>query len=135
MIKYKLNSIKQNILKRYIGVFCESVDENDAVKKLRNLLKLDDTWESSYKIEDFSNNVTISFTNSIDLIEIKFISTVGTSTGYSILINDKRIITKSDEDDIKNLIEFIDKDKIFKYDLLKINNLISNSTKEKEEKV
>ena len=102
MIKYKLNSIKQNILKRYIGVFCESVDENDAVKKLRNLLKLDDTWESSYKIEDFSNNVTISFTNSIDLIEIKFISTVGTSTGYSILINDKRIITKSDEDDIKN---------------------------------
>lgn len=132
MIKHQLNDIKQNILKRYIGVFCESAEENDAVKKLRNLLKLDDTWESSYKIEDFSNNVKVSFTNSNDLIEIKFISTVGNSTGYSILINDKRIITKSDEDDVKNLIEFIDSDKIFKDDLLKIDNLITNKSEEKK---
>lgn len=132
MIKHRLNNIKQNILKRYIGVFCESANENDAVKRVRDLLKLDDSWESSYKVEDFSNNITISFTNSTDLIEIKFISTVGNSTGYSILLNDKRVVSKSDEDDVKNLIEFIDKDKFFKDDVLKIETILQDTSIEKK---
>jgi hypothetical protein len=126
MIKQQIFDIRQKVLKRYIGTFCESSNENDAVKKIRNVIKLDDSWESSYKVEDFSNNITISFTNGKDVIEIKFLSTVGNATNYAITVNDKRVISKTETDDIKNIINFVEKDKLFKDDLNKINDNLSN---------
>ena len=121
MFKQKMLEIQQRALKRYIGTFCESADENDAVKKIREIIKLDDSWESSYKIEDFSNNVTVTFTNGKDVVEVKFLSTVGTGTNYTITVNDKRVISKTDYDDVKNILNFIAVDKVFKDDLTKIN--------------
>jgi hypothetical protein len=97
MIKNKLLDIKQRVLKKYVGTFCEaSSDQNEAVTKIRQILNLDDTWEASYKVEDFSNNVVLNFTNGSDIVEIKFISCVGGATSYSILVNEKRIVTKDE---------------------------------------
>lgn len=121
MIKNKMLDIKNRVLKRYKGTFCEaSSDQNEAVSKIRQMLSLDDTWESSYKIEDFSNNVIITFTNSTNVVEIKLISVVGGVTSYTILVDDKRIITKDESDDVKNVISFLNKDSIFKQDLEKV---------------
>lgn len=127
MIKNKFYDIKQKALKKYIGTFCESSNENEAVKKIREILKLDDSWEASYKIEDYSNNITVTFSNGSDFVEIKFMSTVGNSTGYSILVNEKRIVSKSEQDDVRNIVDFINKDRLFTTDLLKVNNEIDNT--------
>jgi len=121
MIKNKMLDIKQRVLKRYKGTFCEaSSDQNEAVSKIRQMLSLDDTWESSYKIEDFSNNVIMTFTNGTNVIEIKLISVVGGAISYSIVVDDKRIITKDESDDVKNIVNFLNKDNIFKRDLEKV---------------
>lgn len=133
MIKGKFLDIHQRVLKRYIGTFCESANENDAVKKIRETIKLDDTWESSYKVEDFSNNITITFTNGTDVVEIKFLSTVGLATNYAITVNDKRVISKTDSDDIKNILNFIEKDKLFITDLNKINDSLPNKEEQSKE--
>ena len=134
MIKGKLLDIRQRALKRYIGTFCESSNENNAVKKIREIIKLDDTFESSYKIEDFSNNVTIAFTNGKDTVEIKFLSTVGSGVNYAITVNDKRVVSNTDSDDINNILIFTEKDKMFKDDLKKINtNLSKEPVADKEE--
>lgn len=132
MIKHRFFDVQQRVLKRYIGTFCEASNENDAVKKIRDLIKLDDTWESSYKIEDFSNNVIITFTNGKDVIEIKFFSTVGINVNYIITVNDKRVISKTDTDEIKNILNFIEKDKPFTMDLEKINNNLPISNTEEK---
>ena len=121
MIKDKMLNIQKSILKRYKGTFCEaSADQNEAISKIRQMLSLDDTWESSYKIEDFSNNVLISFTNGTNVIEIKLISVVGGVTSYTITVDDKRIITKDESDDVKNVVYFLNRDNIFKQDLQKV---------------
>ena len=120
MIKNRLNDIRKKVLKRYVGVYCESVDENDAVKKIREILKLDDSWESSYKIEDFSNNITINFTNGENVIEIKFLSNVGNNSSYAISYNEKRVVTKDESNDVKNILDIIKKDSFFIKDLAKI---------------
>lgn len=123
-MKNKLYDIKQKVLKRYVGTFCEASNENEACKKIREILTLDDFWESTYKIEDFSNNVTVTFTNGTDAIEVKFISTIGGATSYSILVNEKRIATKDESDDVKNIIAFLNRDKFFKDDLMKVNSAL-----------
>ena len=130
MFKQKMLEIQQRALKRYIGTFCESSVENDAVKKIREIVKLDDSWESSYNIEDFSNNITISFTNGKDIVEIKFLSTVGLVTNYTITVNDKRVISKTDYDDVKNIVNFVVADRSFKDDLAKINTNLVPKNKE-----
>lgn len=121
MFKDKLLKIKESTMSKYRSVYTESVDENDSVVHLRKMLELGEEWESSYNIEDFSKNVLVKFTNGDDVIEIKFISSVGNEGFYSLLFNDKRIITKDNStDEIPLINKIIDTDTVFQGDIKRL---------------
>lgn len=129
MIKGKFKEIRESVLSKYVSVYCEATDSNEVVMSLRDILNLDDSWESSYKIQDFNQNVLVKFTNGEEAIEIEFISTVGNAVCYSIKMGNKFKVVKNETDDIKNILNILTLDKSFKNDINELNEFLSSDTK------
>ena len=128
-MKDRILQIRENVLKRYIGVFCESKDENEAVSCFRQAIGLDDTYESSYKIKDYSKDIVIKFTDGKNVIEITLYAEVGTAISYSISVNNVKTSIRMENDDIANALKICKNDRVLTDDLAKVKKSLEQEEK------